>query len=162
MKRTPQRNIPLKFDSYYKVVSLHYPDDIEGYCTLEFCGTHWENLLQKFFKEKQEVIETDCNNGLTSQAIEIFFKYETPDETIKTICEQAIDFILKATIPKFTKGMVVTFNTTQSNLLQYNNQDVTIQRLLSEEECDIDEVGYMYEVMNFNGNKFQAFQDELN
>ena len=32
---------------------------------------------------------------------------------------------------------------------------------LSEDECDIDDVGYMYEVLTFNGNQFQAFEDEL-
>ena len=66
-----------------------------------------------------------------------------------------------ATQPAFKIGSTAIFTTTQSDLEQYDCQTVTIQRILSEDECDIDEVGYMYEVMTFNGNKFQAFEDEL-
>lgn len=161
MKRTRNRNLPLKFEPYSKKVSLHYPDNIEDASLLEYCGTHWENLLQYFFRSYDCVLETDTNNGMTSQAIEISFKYDTSDEMIEVICNQAIQFILGATTPKFTKGTVALFTTSQTDLLQYDNKEVTIQRILSEDECDIDEIGYMYEVMDFDGNKFQAFQDEL-
>ena len=161
MKRTRQRNLPLKFESYSKTVSLHYPDNVEDSNLLEYSGTHWENLLKYFFRSFDCVLDTDTNNGMTSQAIEISFKYNTSDEMIENICNQAIQFMLKATEPKFTKGTVVLFTTSQTDLQQYDNKEVTIQRILSEDECDIDEVGYMYEVMDFDGNKFQAFQDEL-
>ena len=161
MKRQRNRNLPLKFEPYAKTVSLHYPDNIEDPNLLEYCGTHWENLLTDFFSKQECVIETNTNNGITSQAIEISFEYNTSDEMIQLICEQAILFILKATQPKFTKGSIATFTTAQSDLMQYDNEEVTIQKTLSEDECDIDEVGYMYEVMNFNGQKFHAFEDEL-
>lgn len=161
MKRTRNRNLPLKFEPYSKKVSLHYPDNIEDSSLLEYCGTHWENLLQYFFRSYDCVLETDTNNGMTSQAIEISFKYDTSDEIIKFICNQAIQFLLEATKPKFTNGSVALFTTSQTELRQYDNEEVTVQRLLSEDECDIDEVGYMYEVIDLNGNKFQAFEDEL-
>ena len=146
---------------FSKTVSLHYPDNIEDPNLLEYCGTHWENLLTDFFRKQDCVIDTDTNNGMTSQAIEVSFKYDTPDEMIEVICNQAIQLVLDASQPNFIIGSIAIFTTTQSDLKQYDGQEVTIQRILSEEECDIDEVGYMYEVMNFNGNKFQVFEDEL-
>ena len=159
--RARNRNLPLKFEPYAKTVSLHYPDNIEHPNLLEYCGTHWENLLVNFFEKQKCVVNTDTNNGMTSQAIEISFKYETSDDMIEEICNQAIQLILQASRPKFKVGSAATFTTTQSDLIQYDGQGVTIQRILSEDECDIDEVGFMYEVMNFNGNKFQAFEEEL-
>ena len=76
MKRTRQRNLPLKFKTNSKIVSLHYPDNVEAPHALEFCGTHWENLLIDFFRKQDCVIDTDTNNGMTSQAIEISFEYD--------------------------------------------------------------------------------------
>ena len=67
----------------------------------------------------------------------------------------------KATQPKFVIGARAFFGTTQSDLIQYNGQEVIIQRVLTDEECDIDEVGYMYEVKSYFGDLFQAFEDEL-
>ena len=161
MLRTRNRSIPLKFEPYSKVVSLHYPDNIEDSNLLEYCGTHWENLLTDFFRKQDCVVDTDTNNGMTSQAIEISFKYDTSDEVIEVICNQAIQLILDASQPKFVNGSMAIFTTTQSDLILYNNQEVTILRTLSEDECDIDEVGYMYKVINVNGNIFEAFEDEL-
>ena len=114
-----------------------------------------------FFKKQDCIIDTNTNNGMTSQAIEVFFKYDTPDEVIEVICNQAIQLVLDASQPKFTKGSMATFITTQSDLMLYNNQEVTILRTLSEDECDVDEVGYMYKVINVNGNIFEVFEDEL-
>lgn len=161
MKRERKRDLPLKFEPYSKTVSLHYPDNIEDSSLLEYSGTHWENLLVNFFKKQDCVIKTDTNNGMTPQAIEVVFNYDTPDEVIEVICNQAIQLILDATEPKFIVGSRAIFTTTQSDLKQYDGQEVTIQRILSEDECDIDEVGYMYEVIGFNGNIFQVFEDEL-
>ena len=161
MKKTKNRNLPLKFEPYSKVVSLHYPDNVENPKLLEYSGTHWENLLTDFFRKQDCVIDTDTNNGMTSQAIEISFKYDTPDEVIEVICNQAIQLILDASQPKFVNGSMAIFTTTQSDLMLYNGQEVTILRTLSEDECDIDEVGYMYKVINVNGNIFEAFEDEL-
>lgn len=62
--------------------------------------------------------------------------------------------------PIFKVGQPALFKTTQSDLLQYNDSEVIIKRLLTEDECDIDEVGFMYEVTT-NGETFQAFEDEL-
>ena len=161
MKRERKRDLPLKFKPYSKTVSLHYPDNIKDSSLLEYCGTHWENLLTDFFRKQDCVIDTDTNNGMTSQAIEISFKYDTPDEVIEVICNQAIQLILDASQPKFVNGSMAIFTTTQSDLMLYNGQEVTILRTLSEDECDIDEVGYMYKVINVNGNIFEAFEDEL-
>lgn len=98
--------------------------------------------------------------GMTAHVIEIHFKYDTPDDVIEDICNQAIQFVLKETQPKFKVGQTALFQTTQSDLLQHNNREVVIRRLLTEDECDIDEVGYMYEVSYYDAI-FQAYQDEL-
>lgn len=165
MKKPINRTLPFKFEPYAKVVWLNYPDDTEDPNCLEFCGTHWEDLLFNFFINNEEihdfVIEVDTNMGMTNRAIEIHFRYYTSDEMIEHICNQAIEMMKVATQPKFKIGQLAIFQTHQSDLMIYNNCDVTIQRVLTDDECDIDDVGFMYEVITFNGNVFQAFQDEL-
>lgn len=164
MKRPRNRTLPLKFAPYAKVVCLDYPDNIEAPHCLEFCGTHWENLLDDFFRNNQEIYQhihyLDTNLGMTAGAIEIGFKYETTDELIEHICSQAIQMMQVATTPMFKVGQSALFKTTQRDLLQYNGCEVIIKRLLTEDECDIDEVGFMYEVTT-NGETFQAYQNEL-
>ena len=164
MKRPRNRTLPLTFEPYAKVVWLNYPDNIEYPNALEFCGTHWENLLCDFFQNNEEIwqhihqIDTDL--GMTAGAIEIYFKYTTSDEYIEHICNKAIQMLQVAAIPKFKAGQKAIFNTRQSDLLQYNDCEVIVKRLLTEDECDIDDVGFMYEVET-NGETFEAFQDEL-
>lgn len=164
MKRPRNRTLPLTFEPYAKVVWLNYPDNIENPNCLEFCGTHWEDLLSNFFINNEEVYDLihciDTDMGMTARAIEIHFKYDTPDDVIKDICNRAIQMMQSATTPIFKVGQSALFKTTQSDLVQYNNCEVIIKRLPTEDECDIDEVGFMYEVET-NGEIFQAYQDEL-
>lgn len=58
-------------------------------------------------------------------------------------------------------GSTAIFMTTQSDLIYLNGKEVTIIRELDETECDIDEVGYMYEIKFYDGLTKQAFADEL-
>lgn len=164
MKRPRNRTLPLKFSPYAKVVCLDYPDNIEKPNCLEFCGTHWENLLDDFFRNNPKIYQhihyIDTDLGMTAGAIEIGFKYDTTDELIEHICNQAIQMMQIATQPIFVIGARAFFSTTQSDLMKYNGYEVIIKRLLTEDECDIDEVGFMYEVET-NGETFQAYQDEL-
>lgn len=164
MKRSRNRTLPLTFEPYAKVVWLNYPDNIEAPHCLEFCGTHWEDLLYDFFRNNEEIYQhihqLDTDLGMTAGAIEIHFKYDTPNELIEHICNQAIQMIQVAATPIFEVGQSALFKTNQSDLLQYNDCEVFIKRLLTEDECDIDDVGFMYEV-EANGETFQAYQDEL-
>lgn len=155
------RSKPLIFAPLGKIVCLEYPrTDTNPFC-IEYYGTHWENILSNFFNKQECVCQVDTDVGMTADAIRVTFKYDTPDDTIKEICNQAIQTIQKAAQPSFKIGQTVLFQTTQSDLIKHNNSFVTIQRLLSDEECDIDDVGYMYEVKTENGDVFQAFEDEL-
>ncbi len=164
MKRARDRTLPLALERYAKVVFLNYPDNIENPGCLEYCGTHWENLLYDFFRNNEEIYnyiwQLGTDLGMTAGAIEIYFKYDTPDNIIEEICNQAIQMMREATQPIFKVGQSALFKTTQSDLIQHNNCEVIVKRLLTEDECDIDEVGFIYEVET-NGEIFQAFQDEL-
>lgn len=53
------------------------------------------------------------------------------------------------------------FNTTQSDLLQYNEMQCEVIRPLTSEECDIADVGNMYKIRLENGIELDAFEDEL-
>ena len=53
------------------------------------------------------------------------------------------------------------FNTTDSELVKYNGTEVEIIRLLTKEECDIEDVGNMYKVRFYDGYERDAFEDEL-
>ena len=164
MKRPRNRTLPLKFAPYAKVVVLEYPDNVVNPYCLEYTGTHWENLLYNFFRNNEKIYrhiyQLDTDLGMTAGAIEIYFKYETTDELIEHICNQAIKMMQEATTPKFKVGQKALFSTTQSDLVQHNGREVIVRRLLTEDECDIDEVGFMYEVET-NCEVFQAYQDEL-
>ena len=157
------RTIPLKFAPYCKTVCLEYPMH-EGTNYLEYGGCYWEGILYNFLHDNEEIyahiIELDTDVGMTADIIRISFKYETPDDVIENICNQAIQFMLKATQPAFSVGQTAIFNTHDSDLIQHNNSEVEIHRILTDEECDIDDVGFMYEVTR-NGEIFEAYQDEL-
>lgn len=60
---------------------------------------------------------------------------------------------------KETKRMV--FNTTESDLVKYNGTVVEVIRPLTEEECDVEEVGLMYRVRFYDGYERDTFEDEL-
>lgn len=53
------------------------------------------------------------------------------------------------------------FNSTQSDYIYLNGRKCTIVRQLTEEECDIDDVGNMYEIRFDDGTIVTAFEDEL-
>lgn len=53
------------------------------------------------------------------------------------------------------------FNTTDSELKKYNGTDVEILRELTNEECDIAEVGVMYKVKFYDGYVRDVFADEI-
>lgn len=53
------------------------------------------------------------------------------------------------------------FNTTQTDLVKYNNNIVNIKRALTASEIDIEDVGPMYEIILPNGKQIEAFKDEL-
>lgn len=165
MKRPRNRALPLKFEPYAKVIYLNYPDNIENPCALEYCGERWANLLYDFFRNNAEIydliLQLDTDLGMTNGAIEVYFKYDTPNDVIEDICNKAIQFVLKETQPKFKVGQAALFKTTDDDLMTYNNCGVIVKRLLTEDECDIDEVWYMYEVMAVDGKTFQVYEDEL-
>ena len=53
------------------------------------------------------------------------------------------------------------FNTTDLELMHYNGTVVEVIRPLTQDECDIDDVGKMYKVKFHDGYIRDAFQDEL-
>lgn len=63
--------------------------------------------------------------------------------------------------PLFAVGARAFFSTTQSDMTHLDGQEVTIKRVLTDEECDIEDVGFMYEVEGYGGILFQVFEDEL-
>lgn len=62
--------------------------------------------------------------------------------------------------PMYDPGDEVLFATQQEDLKKYDGKRVRIARLLSENECDVDDVGFMYEV-TYDDDSFHAFEDEL-
>ena len=58
-------------------------------------------------------------------------------------------------------GMKFIFTTTHTDLLQYNGTEVEIIRPLTNLECDIDDVGYMYKCRFNDGTENDVFEDEL-
>lgn len=52
------------------------------------------------------------------------------------------------------------FNTTQSDLVQYNETEVEVGAELTDKERDI-EVGRMWHITFHDGKKTDAFEDEL-
>lgn len=52
------------------------------------------------------------------------------------------------------------FNTTQSDLTKYNGTEVEVGAELTDNERD-PEVGRMFHITFFDGNKSDAFEDEL-
>lgn len=53
------------------------------------------------------------------------------------------------------------FNTTDTELLKYNGTKVSVIRALTENECDIEDVGNMYKVKFEDGYERDVFEDEL-
>lgn len=57
--------------------------------------------------------------------------------------------------------MKKVFNTSQSDLKEYDGMEVEIIRPLTSDEADLDDVGNMYEVKLHNGKIIEAFEEEL-
>lgn len=77
----------------YKTVALNYPIAEDG-CYLEYCfcsNDEEYSKLYNYFKELDCVLNIDTDVGMTEAVFYIDFKYDTPDETIKELCEKAID-----------------------------------------------------------------------
>ena len=90
MKR--KNKLSLSLDS--KEVSLVYPDSEERRHCLEYIFEEEElEELCNFFKQYDCVWDVDTYTGMSADAIRISFKYETPDEIVKEICEKAIEFM---------------------------------------------------------------------
>lgn len=53
------------------------------------------------------------------------------------------------------------FNTTQSDLLKYNNTSVEVIGECDESKYDKADVGIMYNIRFYDGKELQAFEDEL-
>lgn len=71
------------------------------------------------------------------------------------------DISIRERGPLFAVGARAFFSTTQSDMSHLSGQEVTIKRVLSDDECDIEDVGFMYEVEAYGGNLIRAFEDEL-
>ena len=56
---------------------------------------------------------------------------------------------------------IKVFHTTDDELAKYNGTEVEILRPLTEEECDIDDVGMMYKARFYDGYERDVFEDEL-
>lgn len=87
-----KNKLSLSLDS--KEVSLMYPDSEERRYCLEYVFEEEElEKLCNFFKQYDCVWDVDTDVGMSADAIRVSFKYDTPDETIKEICEKAIDLM---------------------------------------------------------------------
>lgn len=62
---------------------------------------------------------------------------------------------------KIENGKKYVFNTTDSELQKYNSTKVSVIRKLTDNECDIKDVGNMYQVQFEDGYKSDVFEDEL-
>lgn len=56
---------------------------------------------------------------------------------------------------------VKIFHTTQSDLQQYNGQEIRVLRPLTDNECDKADVGEMFKIQFKDGNVIDAFSDEI-
>ena len=63
--------------------------------------------------------------------------------------------------PQFKPGQAVVFRSTDSGENYQKPQDVTVNRLLTDSECDTFDVGFMYEIQFPDGHTEHAFEDEL-
>jgi hypothetical protein len=58
-------------------------------------------------------------------------------------------------------GCEYVFETTDSELKEYNGTKVKVIRPLTEDECDITDVGNMYKAVFNDGLDYDVFEDEL-
>lgn len=91
LERINRKN-KLSIDFYCKEISLVYPDKDNTF--LEYIFEEDElDKLYNFFNAYDCVLDVDTDTGMTADAIRVSFKYDTPDEVVKEICEKAIEFM---------------------------------------------------------------------
>ena len=88
-----ERKHKLSFGFEWKTVTLNYPIAEDGnYLEYCFCSDDEEYIkLYNYFHKLDCVLNIDTNVGMTEVVFYIDFKYDTSDETIKEICEKAIE-----------------------------------------------------------------------
>ena len=85
-----KQKLSISFDC--KNVSLVYPD--KNKINLEYIFEDDElGKLSSFFDAYDCIVDIDTDTGMTADAIRLSFKYDTPDEVVKEICEKAIEFM---------------------------------------------------------------------
>jgi hypothetical protein len=159
MKRRIDRTLPFVFKPQCKVVSIDYPEDPYKPGCLEFCGEHWEHFLMEFFTQKRFSrfgVYVDTENGMTAKAIEVSFAYDTPDEIIKDICEEAIQYMSTKVHPIYQPGESVVLISKDIEQQQWNGQKMTVIGL--DEDNDIDENGFKYLLRAKDGTVISAFE----
>lgn len=88
------RKNKLSLSFYCKEISLVYPDADENKTYLQYVFDETEeDKLYRFFKAYDCIVDVDTDTGMTADAIRLRFKYDTPDETIKEICNKAIEMM---------------------------------------------------------------------
>ncbi|MBQ8248112.1 MAG: hypothetical protein IJZ42_13370 [Lachnospiraceae bacterium] len=77
--------------------------------------------------------------------------------------ELMVDCLIQAYLPEQSKDLhtKMLFHTSDNDLAKYNGTEVEIIRPLSDDECDIEDVGNMYKVRFHDGYVRDAFADEL-
>lgn len=123
--------------------------------------------------EKPEVIEFAKKNMFDERQYEedIEVVMMLFDDNVKNFAngyegfsELMVECLISAYKPEQSKDNErekAVFNTTDSELTQYNGTVVEVIRPLTQDECDIDDVGKMYKVKFHDGYIRDAFQDEL-
>ena len=85
-----KQKLSISFD--YKNVSLVYPD--KDKTNLEYIFEDDELYkLDNFLNTYDCILDVDLDTGMSADAVRISFKYDTPDEMIKEICEKAIEYM---------------------------------------------------------------------
>jgi hypothetical protein len=88
------RKHKLSIDFDCKNVSLVYPDRGKSKTYLEYIFEDDElDKLSNFLNAYDCVLDVDLDTGMSSDAVRISFKYDTPDEIVKDICNKAIEFM---------------------------------------------------------------------
>lgn len=162
MKKRINRTLPFVFKPQCKVVSIDYPEDPHNPGCLEFCGEYWEHLLHEFFTQKRFSrfgVYVDTENGMTAKAIEVSFAYETPDEIIQNICEEAIRYMRAKIRPIYQSGESVVLVANDIELQKWNGQKLTVVGL--DQDNDIDENGFKYLLRDSDGSVISAFEHNL-
>lgn len=106
------------------------------------------------YKNFLEAVDTVCMNclKLSEENCEHCSVRFTCDELSKKIEEQKIEIEI---------GCEYTFETTDSDMKEYNGTKVKVIRPLTEDECNIANVGNMYKAIFNDGLDCDVFEDEL-